>query len=277
MSRRLLPLVRLEFAEVRRSRWLVVCAGLYALLAMLFLVIGLRESGVLGFTGMGRVLASLGHALVVLLPLLALAGTALIINRARESGALELLFSQPVTRNDYFLAVTLVRFAVLVVPLLVLLPALAIAGRMLFDQPVPWSFLGRALAISAALLWTFVGIGLAISTLIKEPSRAMVYLLVVWALAVALLDFGLVGAMLQWRLRPDVVFALAALNPVEAARVGLLSGADPSLDTLGPVGMFLARRLGSAGLFASGVLWPAIVGTLAWMLARRRLNGADVV
>jgi ABC-type transport system involved in multi-copper enzyme maturation permease subunit len=275
--RRIAALVRLELADIRRSHWLVACAALYALLAALFLVIGLRESTVVGFTGTGRVLASLGHALVLLLPLLALTGTAVVVNRAREGGALEVLFSQPITRDDYFVAVTLVRLGVLALPLFVLLPSLAIGGGVAFDQPVPWAFLVRALAISAALLWTFVGVGLAVSTSVREPARAMVYLLLIWAAAVALLDFALVGAMLQWRLRPDAIFAIAAVNPVEAARLGLLSGAEPALDTLGPVGLFLAQRIGASGLFAVGVLWPAAVGTIAWAIARRRLRAADVV
>ena len=274
---RVAVMARLEINEIRRSRWLVVCAALYVLLAGTFLFIGFRESAVLGFTGMGRVLASLSHALVTLLPLLALAGTALVINRAREGGALELLFSQPITRDEYLLAVTLVRVAALLVPLIVLLPALSMAGGLIFGQPVPWTYLVRGLAVSAALIWAFVGIGLAVSALVREPARAMVYLLVIWAAAAALLDFGVIGAMLQWRLHPAAVFAIAALNPVETARVGLLSGADQSLDALGPVGVFLAAQIGGRALLAAGVLWPAAVGTMGWLIARRTLRRGDVV
>jgi ABC-2 type transport system permease protein len=269
-------LARLELADVRGSRWLAVCAGLYAVLAASFVLIGLRESEVVGFTGMTRVLGSLAHALVVLLPLLALAGTGLVVNRAREGGALELLLSHPFTRGEYIVAVTLVRFGALLVPLLVLLPGLALAGGVA-DRTLPWAFLVRTLAVSATLIWAFVGIGLAISTAVREPARAIVYVLAAWALGVALLDFGLIGAMLQWRLRPEAVFALAALNPVESARLALLAGADGSLETLGPVGVFLVRQVGAGGLFAAGVIWPAAVGTLAWLLAWRRLNRMDVV
>ncbi len=270
-------MARLDLGDVRRSRWLALCVGLYAALAGLFLVVGMRESAVLGFTGMSRVLLSLSHALVLLLPLLALTGTATVVNRAREDGTLELVFSLPVTRADYYTAVTAVRYGALLLPLLVLLPALALGGWIVFGQPVPWVFLGQMLAVSAALLWSFVGLGLAISTLVREPPRAMMYLLLVWVLGVALLDFGLVGLMLEWRLPDVAVFALAALNPVEMARLALLSGTDPSLGTLGPVGFFLATRLGGGWLFAAGVLWPAVVGTLGWLTGRRALRGGDLV
>lgn len=270
-------LARLEWSEIRRSRWVGFCGGLYAVLAAAFVGIGLRESGVIGFTGMPRVLASLSHALVLLLPLLALAGTALSVNRAREGGALELLLSQPASRDQYFAAVTIVRAAVLLVPLAVFMVALAAAGRGLLDQPVPWGFLGRALAVCGALTWAFVGVGLAISTTVREPSRAVVYVLGVWALAVALLDFVLVGVMLQWRVPAGAVFAAAAVNPVEAARLALLAGASPALDTLGPVGVFLVARVGSTWLFLIGVLWPLAAGTIAWLAARRSFRRGEVV
>ncbi len=274
---RVAALARLELGDVLRSRWLLLCGGLYASLAALFLFVGLRESAVFGFTGMDRVLLSLTHALVLLLPLLALTGTGLVINRAREDGTLELLFSHPVTRRDYYAAVTLVRVGTLLVPLLVLLPGLALCGVVAFHQPVPWTFLGRGLVISTALLWSFAGIGLALSVTIREPARAMIALLLTWALGVALLDFGLIGLMLQWQLPAPAVFALAAANPVEAARVALLSAAEPSLGTLGPVGYFLAERLGANWLFVLGVGWSLLVGTAAWIAGRSRFRAGDLV
>lgn len=276
-GRRLAALARLDFAEVLRSRWLIFCTLLYAALAAMFILVGLRESNVLGFTGMGRVLLSLCHALVLLLPLLALTGSGQVINRSREDGTLELLFSHPISRDDYFSAVTVVRYLSLLVPLLILMPTLAIIGRVLFRQPVVWGFVGRALAISAALLWGFVGIGLAVSTLVRNQAKAMMYLLLLWVLGVTLLDFGLIGIMLEWRLNAAGVFVLACLNPVETARMALLSAAEPTLSVLGPVGFFLANRIGTTALFALGVLWPTVVGCVAWGLARTRFRRGDLV
>lgn len=270
-------LARLEVGEVLRSRWLLFCAGLYAALAALFLVVGARESAVVGFTGMSRVLLSLSHALVLLLPLLALTGTGPVVSRARRDGTLELLFSHPITRDDYLGAVTAVRCGMLLLPLLVLLPGLAVLGSAVAHQPVPWSFLARALAVGAALLWAFTGIGFAISARVQEPDRVMMYLLLVWVAGVALVDFGVVGLMLQWDLPAAVVFTLAGLNPVETARLALLSGAEPTLGTLGPVGFFLSNSLGATWLLVVGVLWPGLVGSAAWLAGRRRLRTGDLL
>ncbi len=274
---RFAALARLELGDVLRSRWLLFCIGLYATLAVVFVALGSRESDVVSFTGMPRVLLSLSIALAVFLPLLALTATGLVISRARRDGTLELLFGQPIGRDDYLRAVTAVRFLALFVPLLVLMPSVALIGGRGFGQPVPWLFVGLALLVSGALLWSFTGIGLLVSVSVNEPDRIQVYLLLIWVSAVALVDFGLVGAMLSWRLPTVAVFVLAALNPVEMARLALLSGADPTLNTLGPVGYFLYHGLGSTWLSAIGVLWPTAIGTVAWGAARRSLRRGDLV
>jgi hypothetical protein len=90
-------------------------------------------------------------------------------------------------------------------------------------------------------------------------------------------DFALIGTLLQLRVPPRLVFALAGLNPVEAARIALLSGADPDLSVLGPVGFWLAHSLGAGRALAIGVLWPTLLGTLALALAARRLDRIDLV
>ena len=271
------PVCRLELAEVRRARWAQLCCGVYALLAAGFVLVGLRESTVLGFSGMGRVLLSFAHALVLLLPLLALAASGQAINRARDDGTLELLFTLPVRRAAYFLAVTFVRLAVLLLPLVVLISAVAAFAAFGFGQQIPWGFLARTVALSGALLVAFLGLGIAISTLVRNPAAAVLWTLLAWAAGVALLDFGLIGLMLQWRLNPQTVFLLAALNPVQAVRVALLAGITPELSILGPVGFFISTRLSPAALVGLGIGWPLFVGGAAWGWALSRFSRGDLV
>lgn len=275
--REIVAVARLDFADIRRSRWLFFNALVYALISCVFVFVGMRESTILGFTGMGRVLLSFSHALLLLLPLLALTATAQVVNRAREDGTLELLFSHPVRRSAFYIGVTLVRYLVLALPLLLLMSVMALAGGLLFGQTIPWSYLARALTISASLLFAFTGIGLTISTLVRSQARATIWMLGAWALGVILLDFGLIGLMLEWRLNPRTVFLLASLNPVQAARMALLSSASSELSVLGPVGFYLTNRVGSGALFALGSIWPAVVGALSWGFAFRSFRRADLV
>jgi len=277
MNAELSAVVRLDFAEVLRSRWLLFCGVVYGLLSAIFVLVGLRESNVYGFTGMGRVLLSFSHALVLLLPLLALSATGQVINRARDDGTLELLFSHPLSRRRYFLGVAAVRYLALVLPLLALLLVLALLGRLAFGQAIPWAFVARAAALSASLLLAFVGLGLLLSTTVRNQQRAVMYVLFAWAASIALLDFALIGLMLRFRLHAATLFILSALNPVQVSRMALLSSAQPELGTLGPVGFYLASQVGADVLFALGALWPALFGALTLALASRSFRRGDLV
>jgi len=269
-------MARLDVGEVIRSRWLLVCLGLYAALAVVFVLVGMRESGVVGFTGMGRVLFSLCHALVLLLPLMALTVTGQVVNRARDEGALELYMSQPVRRSSYIAAVSLVRTLALALPLAVVFLGLGLMGRTVFGEPIAWSFFARAAGVSAALLWAFAALGIATSVRVRQPARAMTYLILFWVAGVALLDFGLIGLMLGWQLNPRAVFLIAGLNPVEAARLALLSAAEPDLATLGPVGFYLSNQVGASGLLLWGIAWPLAFGFAVWTYALRSFRRSDI-
>lgn len=273
----LLALARLDVHEVLRSRWPAVVSLLYAALAALLAFAAMRESNVLGFTGTGRVLLAFAHGLLLLLPLLALAATGQTINRAREEGALELLFGHPVSPGGYYTATSLVRLALLLVPLAALLLLLPAITWVAFGDPIPWGYLGRSLAVGTALVVAFTGIGMALSAHVAHQARSAIFGLLIWAAAVALVDFALIAILLQWRLNAGTAFFLAALNPVQCARMALIAGQDPELSTFGPVGFFLAQRLGAGGLLALGLAWPAIVGIVAWLIGLRRFRRGDLV
>ena len=268
---------RLDFGDVRRSRWLTFCASVYGIFTAAFLFVGMRESNVMGFTGTGRVLLSLSHALLMMLPLLALTATCQVVNRARDDGTLEVLFSHPLSRVGYLAGITVTRYAVLVVPLAVVMLGLTAFGGGLGGEAVAWGFSLRALAVSAALLWAGVGTGLAVSVFTRDQAKAMVAGLIIWAAGVALLDFALVGLLLQWHVNPRAVFLLASLNPVQSARLALLSGVQPELGSFGPVGFYLATRVGARTLLAAGLAWPVTVGAVAWLIALRGFRNGDVV
>jgi len=63
---------RLELNDALRSRWLVFTAAVYALVFTGFIWLGLRESSVLGFTGLSRVVLNMANAVALVVPLVAL-------------------------------------------------------------------------------------------------------------------------------------------------------------------------------------------------------------
>jgi ABC-2 type transport system permease protein len=271
-------LFRLELAEAMRSRWLAFTVAVYGVVFTGFIWFGMRESRVLGFTGLSRVVLNVANAVVLAVPLVALVATSQTIVRARQSGFFELMLTQPVRRADWFASVIASRFVVVVGPLVVLLLGALVGGRLAGgDDAMLAPVVARSLLVTVSLAWAFLGIGFWISAHARSPERAMVLALVAWLAAAALHDFALVGLLLRFRLAPGVVFALAAANPVEAARIAILGAVDPDLSVLGPVGFWLANKLGSGLGLAIGAGWPALLGTLALWRAQRRLVTTDLV
>ena len=269
-------LLRLELADALRSRWVAFTAVTYALVFGAFVWLGLRESTVLGFTGISRVVLNMANAVAVVLPLVALVATSQTVVRARTSGFFELLLAQPCRRSHWFIAVLGSRLLVIAGPLLGLLLLALLAGSLRGEDAL-LPLVAKSAAVTLALTFAFVGIGFALSAVARTAERATVCALLTWLLASALHDFALIGVLLQVQLAPQAVFALAAANPVETARLAILSGVDPELSVLGPVGFWLANSLGAARVLALGVGWPLALGALAAWAAMRRIERMDLV
>ncbi len=269
-------LFRLELADALRSRWVIFTAASYVLVFGAFVWLGLRESSVLGFTGLSRVVLNVSNAVVIVLPLVSLVATHQSIVRARATGLFELILAQPVRREVWLIAAVFSRLLVIVGPLAVLLAATLAAGAFSGETSLA-PLVARSLLIVTSLSVGFVGVGVFLSSAAHTTERATVYALVAWLGASVLHDFGLIGLLLRWRLSPALVFVLAALNPVESSRIAILSGVDPDLSVLGPVGFWLANALGARLALVLGVGWPLAVGVFALLFARRNLCHADLV
>jgi len=275
-SKRTRIFFRLEMSEALRSRWLFFTFAVYLSTFGAFVWLGLRESSVLGFTGMSRVVLNLSNALVLTLPLVALVATNQSVVRARANGFFELMLAQPCTRGEWLRAAITSRLVVLVAPIVVLLGfALGYGAGDADALLVP--LVVRSLAVALALAVAFVGLGFLISSVSKSPERATVLGLLAWLGASMLHDFALVGTLLRWKVPAHLVFAIAASNPVEAARIGILSAIDPELSVLGPVGFWLANAYGPHLALVIGIGWPLTLGALATMLAHKRLTRMDLV
>jgi ABC-2 type transport system permease protein len=275
--RAVLAFARLELMDALRSKWLAFASLLYLGLCATFIWLGLRESSVLGFTGLSRVLLNLANAVIVVFPLVVLIGTHAAIVRARSSGFCELMLVQPVRRVTWFWGLLLSRVVILLGPLLVIGLASAAAAALLEPEEGLAAVAARTLSISAALIFAFIGVGLYISSRAKTLERAIVLALVAWVVTAALHDVFLIAVLLRTSLPPQLVFFASVLNPSEAARVGVLTSVDPELSALGPVGFWLANTLGPTVALVVAIAWPAALGVLGSWRAARNLERADLV
>ena len=268
--------MRLLLADAIRSRWLAFTACTYVGVFGAFIWLGLRESSVLGFTGISRVVLNLANAVALVLPLVSVVATSQTIVRARSGGFFELFLAQPCRRSDWFLAMLGSRLLVIAGPLWLLLAAALVAGVLRGESTLAPLVVQSAL-VSFALSFAFIGIGLLLSALARSAERATVYALLAWLTASALHDFALIGVLLRVHMPAQVVFALAALNPVEAARLALLGSLDPNLAVLGPVGFWLSNQLGPNLILVIGIGWPLVLGALCLAACLRQLNRMDLV
>jgi ABC-type transport system involved in multi-copper enzyme maturation permease subunit len=260
---------------VLRARWLAVSCALAAGLVAFFVVLATRESAVLAFTGFDRVVSGVGVAGLLFLPLLAVLSTSQSIPQARQNGALEWILSHPVSRTACFWSLFVPRALAVCGPVIGAVLALGLAAAML-GETVPFGPLARFLVLLAGQGVCFAALGMAAGALSRSAEQSLLAALVVWASAVALLDFALIGTMLRWQLPPELVFALAAFNPVQAGRLGLLAGMDPDLGLLGPVGTWIAIHLGPGLTFGYAVAWPIVLSAGALALAHAAFRRRDV-
>jgi ABC-2 type transport system permease protein len=277
MTHPLFVFLRLELSDALRSKWMLFASSVYLALGGAFVWLGLRESSVLGFTGLSRVMLNMANAVIVVFPLIVLIGTHAAVIRGRSTGFCELMLTQPVRRSTWLFALLASRLLILLGPLLVLLLVSSIAALSGESEPEFWLVAARSLSICAALVFAFIGAGLWISSAASTTERALVWALILFVATSALQDVLLITTLLRTSLPPQVVFGLAVLNPSEAARVGILTSVDPELSVLGPVGFWLANTLGPLRTMQLAVAWPLTIGVVCFALALVRLRRIDLV
>ncbi|HEV8539446.1 MAG TPA: ABC transporter permease subunit [Bacteroidota bacterium] len=133
----------------------------------------------------------------VVLSLFALLFTYDAINGERESGTLQLTFSNAVPRAQYILGKLIGSWLGLVIPLA--LPV-TLAILMMFIYRIPltpehWSRFGLILGAGLLYFTVFIAIGLFISAVTRHSSTSFLVALVIWVLAVLIIPrAGVIGA-----------------------------------------------------------------------------------
>jgi Cu-processing system permease protein len=250
--------------EALQSWWVTVYAVTFGVLALGLAALGGNGSGSLGFESFNRTSASLLNVCLLLAPLIGLALGASAVAGERERGTLHALLAQPVARWEFLLGLYLGLLGALAVATGV---GFGVAGIVL-AMFAPLIDAGRYLLLFVLVL-TLAGVmlalGLLISVLAENRLRALGAAIAVWFALVLVLDLGLIGMTLTGMLGSRGLAVSLLLNPVEIARTLAILSLEPSLDVLGPAGVYLATVLGAAG--AAAVLALALAGWLALPLA----------
>lgn len=248
-----------EVREALRSRWFWLAAGGFLVLSLGVSLLGLAGAQRSGLAGFDRTTAGLLNLQLLFVPLVALALGSQAIAGELEDGALGALLAQPVTRAEVFAGKYLGLFAALGGALIAGFGATGVlVGVIAGGQAGPFLAL-----LANALLLTATTLALAMLLSAAFPSRGRVAgaAFFAWLLLVYLSDLGTIGLILARDLAPAQVFALAAVNPLQVARVLGTLALTGRPEVLGPVGLFAVDQFGATGSVL--VLLSAAVATAA--------------
>jgi Cu-processing system permease protein len=249
-----------EWRAALAARWFWFYGGATAALGagLLWMASGMIPAGVPESLAGGRVLMATVNLLALLVPLMGLTAGAQCLAGERDRRTLGYLLAQPVTRSEILLGKLLGNGLALGAglggaTLVLALAALALAVPLPVTALLAVAGLGWLLALATMALGAALGAG--------APGlvAAQGALLVTWLLLVLLGDLSLMGLLMaKQHVPPQALLALTFINPVHQFRVAAVALFRPSMEVLGPVGLYARERLGGAlvpVLAASLLVW----------------------
>ncbi len=272
----LLICAKQELTLAVRSRWTQIFAAVFAGLALAVAFSGYILSGGGGVQDFARTAASLVQLVLLLVPVTSLVIG--VLSLSPDRGAVELLFSQPVSRGAILFGRLLGLFVALAAAQAF---GLGAAGLAIFwrSGPLGAAAYGLLFAASLALTAVFLGLAAAISAgAVGRRARSLALALIVWFAAVVLFDVAVLGAatLLPSGSASKLLIAATLINPVDAVRTGALLAIEGSA-AFGPASLALLRAThgitGAQLLVALSVLlWIGVPAAVAGL----RLAKADL-
>ena len=272
-----LLVARQELLLAARSRWTQIFAAVFAVLALGVSGSGYILSGGYGFQDFARTSASLVQLVVLVVPLASLLMGVLAL--APERGTAELLFSQPISRRAILVGKLLGLFTALAAAELV---GFGLAGAVVFSTMGDEGAGGYALLVLGSFLITaaFLAIAahIAAGAVGRKRTRALALALVVWFVAVILLDLVALGvaSLLPSTAASRLLIVSVMANPAGAVRTGALLGIEGTA-AFGSASLAFLRFTGgparAAVMLALSVVAWIVLPTVA---AARRLSRVDL-
>lgn len=254
-------IMRKEVRDAVSSRWLLLYAAAFAVLALGLSYLGQRNLGSVGFENFSRTTASILNLCLLLAPLIALSLGAGTIAGERDRGNLTYLLSQPLSRWELLVG----KYAGLVTAISVAtIAGFGLAGVVIssFAHSMDVTTYVLLLVLVVALVAVMTGLGVIASVVSSNRAQALGIAMLVWFFAVLFFDLVLIGTVSSTSLGGTGLLAVVMLNPVEIVRILAIIHLEPDLQVLGPFGSYVLETLGTTG--ATALLSAALA---AWVIA----------
>jgi Cu-processing system permease protein len=261
------------FREAIRTKWLIVFSVLFFLIAVNIPVLLLSAASGLSAAALESNLG-LGTSLSLafpLYPLLALPFGAVSIVEDRESGVLQYLLSNPITKSEFFLGRTA---GLLLATTTVIFVSFVGAAVALYTSDSTQSVLILiAMLITMMLNAVMLSLGLIISEVSRRKVTAMGIGIFVWFLFTTVSDLGTFVNAVNLTIGDAAAVWLVLLNPVETSRLIMVLAANLGAAQLGPTGYVVSFVLGSnffPVILGSVLIWFLVLTTVGFIVFMRQ-------
>ncbi len=250
-----LKILRYEFHNVIRNRWMIIYALFFLIMA----------EGLYQLSGeASKVILSLMNLTLLIVPLVSLIFGAMYTYNAREF--VELLLSQPVDRKYLFAGM----YLGLAVPLAAafVIGVLVPFGLHGVGEPANLPIVITLVGTGILLTLIFVALALLIAIVNEDKGRGLGMSILLWLFFAVIYDAVLLLATLTFRDYPmeQPVIVMTLLNPIDLGRIVLMLQFDVSA-LMGYTGAVFEQFFGSAtGMvvsFGSLTVWSAFPFLLA--------------
>ena len=256
---------RLDMTESLRAKWFVVYSLVFGGIVVALFLFGLTESRIMGFTGLSRLLVTYIQLSMAILPVFVLISTVRSLAGDREAGVYEYMLSLPVPLWAWYWGRFAGRFAVVFLPVFLAMTVAMVWGG-LRGADLPYSHFFWYTALLVSLAFCFLGMGFLISSVTRSPDVAQSAAFFIWLVLLMFLDLILLGVIIQEQAPPELVMAIALLNPMQVFRAAAMMLFDPQLILLGPSAYLILDNFGNLGYMAYALIYPAVLGGLmAWI------------
>jgi len=265
------------FGESIRTKWLVIFAAVFFLIAvnipvlLLSVAYGSPPAFLISNLGLGTSL-SLAFPLV---PLLALPFGSISIVEDRESGVLQYLLSNPITKSDFFLGRIV---GLLLATTSVILISFGGAAAAVYASDTSESLLILvAMEIAVLLNAVMLALGLLISEVTKRKITAMGTGILFWFLFTTVSSLSTLVNAVNYTIGVVAGMSIVLLDPVETSRLLMVLSANLGRGELGDTGYvasYVITYLLGLDLFwvilSSLVTWFAVLTVLGFLVFRRQ-------
>lgn len=227
------------FKDAIRTKWLISFTIVFLLLAINIPVLVLLVGGYLPPNYLSVFLTNLVAVSFPFLPLLALPMGSTVIVDEKESGTLEYMMSNPISRFEFILGRL---FGMAVATSSVVLLGYGLAAFIAYNANFAgYAEVGITLLVALCLNAIMLGISMTVSTLSRRKATALGIAIFIWFLFTALSNVEYLSIVSTLISGPWVALVFVLLNPIQVATLLVpgLTGVDISQQ--GSVGFLMAH------------------------------------